>query len=174
MFALLILAGCGEIKESEKQAKKVEHKIEKIQKSEQAFQLTDEEMEYMKTLDKSMQLFTEKTGSIKSLMQEATDDHNITRTEEWSNQFRGEFMTIKLLGQVLVEMSDNGDVPERFESIHQNAKESFVLLGQSGDKIMEAIDSNDNPALYEEGFALMQESNDKMNVLVKQLKDVNK
>lgn len=172
----LLLTGCTpEVKESKQESKQAIHKTENIQKNEPVNvynPLSNDELAYLKTVEKSLETFTEKTTNVGTLMQQANDNPLIVKEDKWMNTLKGDFMTIALMGQVLSEMASDNVVPERFSNLHNNLQQSFELINEGGVMLVESIQNNLDMNMFNESMGIISQSNEKMSLVNAELNQI--
>jgi hypothetical protein len=175
-LAIFLLAGCTpEIKESKQESKNATQKTEIIQKnqSQEAYNpLTDDETIYMKTIGKLIDTYSKTTEDIRKLMQEANSNPMVAKTDEWMNHLKGDFVAISTMYTVMEGMGNSDAVPERFLDIHGNLSDTFKLMTNAGDLLIQSINKDLNPTLFNESMQLMAQSNEKLNEVNLELDEV--
>lgn len=170
---LLLVTGCEETKESKTISKKVEHKTENIQKiqSETAYKpLSSDEDKYMSVLKKSLDTFSKKAYDVSVLIEQAEQDPSVVN-QEWLNKLNGDFITFRLLAKMMSDMSSNGIVPNRFTDLHNKATESYTLMGEAGNHLIEGIKMN-NTLQFNAGLDYVAKSNQKMTEVNQELNEI--
>jgi hypothetical protein len=171
MVAIFLLAGCtNEVKESKQESKQAIHTTQKIQKN-QKVELTSSEKEYMVAIGKALGEFSERTTDIGSLMEQVKNNPSIVKDSQWMNQLQGDIMGIALMGEVLKEMDESGLVPERYLDLHSTIEDSFGLMVEGGNILVQAIKSNDMN-LFNKSIDAMAQSNQKMIEVNEKLKEL--
>jgi hypothetical protein len=172
MVAVFLLAGCTpEVKESKQESKQAIIQTESIQKSPTV--LSKVEKAYMETVSKTLQTFTDEATNVSNLMKQANQNPSIANDENWMKELQGSFMTIALTGELLREINNNGDVPERFENLHRNLQESFDLMADGGFGLIESIKNNLDMNLFNESMQTIALSNQKMIEVNEELNELN-
>jgi PBP1b-binding outer membrane lipoprotein LpoB len=177
VIAIFLLAGCTpEVKESKQESKTATHKTEEIKKnqSQDAYNpLTEEETVYMKTIGKLIGKYSEITRNIQKLMKQANNDPTITKTDEWMNNLKGDFAGISVMSTLLKQMADDNSIPERFKTINSNLSDTFGLMVMAGDLLVQSIQKNIEPTLFNDSMQTMAKSNDKLSEVNKELDEIN-
>jgi hypothetical protein len=165
----LLLTGCTEVAESEISINEVEPvTVQSIKiETETPIPLTQEESNYIVNLSKAVETYSSEVAEIQRLTNVADG------STEWLQELKGNFLTIKFLNVVLLDMSNAGDVPVRFTELHSQTIECFGLMSQAGDKIIEGSTGVINESLLNEGVVLINESNLYLNEVAKGINELS-
>jgi hypothetical protein len=167
-ISVFLLSGCDDGKTPKDELKDKDTIAEKSNSP-----LSSDELNYLKTLEKSLEVFTDKTTDISRMMEQADKNPSIIHDEEWMQSLKDDFLSITISSSLMVTMSDENNVPSRFLNLHNNAQQTFELMSYAGEKLIQSFQNNLDMTLFNQSMELMSKSSKKMDEVTKETHEIN-
>lgn len=121
---------------------------------------------YLEVAQESINIFHDLVNALNSKLDEAVQDPSMLQDEDWIAGYKLIFQPINALGQVFVQLEEEGRVPETMYELHVGVKDSVLLMSEAGDTLITAIENGMDAEMYDKGQELLRQSADKMNGVI--------